>query len=59
MSNNILTNGVRLLQPWTNDEGILMGSFIREGSKWWTVYWKDAGTLSSDPEKEILHSYGC
>ena len=52
MSNDVLKSGVQLLQPWTNDEGLLLGSFTRQGEKWWTVYWRDAGTLAH-PEKDL------
>ena len=55
MSNDALVNGTRLLQPWTNDEGMVLGSFHRQGKKWWTVYWKDAGTMAH-PEADLLRS---
>jgi len=55
MSNSSLTNGTILSQPWANDTGMLLGTFTRQGQKWWTVYWIEAGTLAHT-EKDILQS---
>ena len=55
MSNICLTNGTMLTQPWANDTGILLGSFTRHDEKWWTVYWREAGTLPHT-EKDIIQT---
>jgi hypothetical protein len=53
MSNQQLRPGTMVMNAETNDEGQLLGPFVRKGERWWTVNWRDAGT-QSQREADIL-----
>ena len=51
--NTSLTYNTQVADDVTGLEGRLLGPFVRQGEKWWTVYWQD-DTTTSLREKDIL-----
>jgi hypothetical protein len=59
---NEITEGIKMstqLQPntqvtneVTNETGRLLGSFVRTGQKWWTIFWEN-GETTSERESDI------
>ena len=51
-NNKELQPGTIVAHTETGEEGFLLGSFVRKGERWWTAFWKEAGTLAF-PESDI------
>jgi hypothetical protein len=51
-NNQELQPGSQVAHPETGEVGHLLGPFTRKGKKWWTIFWKEAGTHAI-PESEI------
>jgi hypothetical protein len=46
MSSVELKPGTQVAHFETGEEGFLLGPFWRKGEKWWTAFWKEAGTMA-------------
>jgi hypothetical protein len=46
MSNTELRPGSILANEESGDNGQVLGPFTRNGERWWTVHWQQAGTIA-------------
>mgnify|MGYP003625977164 CR=1 FL=1 len=46
MSTTELKPGTIVADPESGDNGQVLGSFIRNGERWWTVHWQKEGTIA-------------
>tara|TARA_R110000803_G_scaffold178388_2_gene240797 strand:- start:1039 stop:1200 length:162 start_codon:yes stop_codon:yes gene_type:complete len=46
MSTSSLKPGTIVAHPESGDKGQLLGPFIRNGERWWTIHWQEAGTVA-------------
>ena len=49
-----LTPNTQVSRIDTEENGRLLGPFVRKGEKWWTIYW-DSGETTAQRESEILN----
>lgn len=46
MSNTELRPGSIVANEESGDNGQVLGLFTRNGERWWTVHWQQAGTIA-------------